>query len=75
MFLRTNYNDTIKHTYIRSRSITGAMTREKKGLLAFPLTTPVEYDVFPVECASPYLCPATSKAVCRRACYLKYLQL
>jgi len=44
------------------------MTRGKKGLLAFPLTAPVEYDVFPVHCASPYLCPGTSKAVCRRAC-------
>ena len=41
MFLTLKYTDLTQNTYIRSRTVTEIMAREKCGLLAVPLTVPV----------------------------------
>ena len=45
MFLRLKYTHITQNTYIRSRTVTERMTREKCGLLAVSRTAPVSRDV------------------------------
>ena len=41
IFLTLKYTDLTQNTYIRSRTVTEIMAREKCGLLAVPRTVPV----------------------------------
>ena len=48
MFLKLQYNDLTKNTYIRSLTIMEIMAREKCGLLAVSRTVTGSRDVLPV---------------------------
>lgn len=53
MFLKWNYTDITKNTYIRSWTVVGIMARKKCSLLSVPRTVPVSHDVLPIHCACP----------------------
>ena len=62
MFLKLQYTDITKNTYIRSWTVTEIKVRDKCGLLAVPRTVPGSGDILPVHCACPSLSTAGSSA-------------